>query len=150
MPDRTVDPPERNEPTVMSREECLQLLATLSIGRLALTRRAAPPLVVPVNYVLDGEAVVFRTDPGEKLDLAQGHAVSFQVDAIDPMHRRGWSVLVCGIAREADPSESARRLEPWAGGPKRHWLAIEPDTISGRRVELPAIPDQPADRRGYL
>jgi hypothetical protein len=39
------------------------------------------PVILPVNYVVDGDAPVFRTDPGTKLDAAaEGAAVAFEGD----------------------------------------------------------------------
>ena len=58
-------------------------------------------LVLPVNYVLDGDVIVFRSDPGEKLDAIDGHPASFQIDFIDAFHHTGWSVLVRGTAYRA-------------------------------------------------
>ena len=45
---------------------------------------AAMPAAHPVNYLLDGEEVVFRTGSGTKLTAAaRGIVVGFQVDEID-------------------------------------------------------------------
>lgn len=126
-------------------DECLKLLRTMSIGRIAVAPPGGPPLVIPINYVIDGDDVVFRTDPGTKLDLLRGLPVSFQVDLIDPFHRTGWSVLIQGMAVETIPAEVDPR--PWADGPKQHWIRITPGAITGRRLQLPECP---VDCRGYL
>lgn len=130
----------------ISRAECFVLLASHTIGRLAVGRPGGPPWVVPVNYVLDGELIVFRSDPGAKLDALREEPVSFQVDLIDPFHRTGWSVLVHGVAWEAAPAEHLA-VEPWAPGEKPHWVRIVPDAVTGRRLRLPEIQ---IDGRGYL
>jgi hypothetical protein len=47
----------------LSRDECLELLGAMSVGRIAYTTDDGPR-VLPVNYVLEGESVVsapFRT-----------------------------------------------------------------------------------------
>lgn len=129
------------------REECLALLRSLAIGRIAVALPGGPPLVVPVNYIVHSETVVFRTDPGTKLDLLRQEPVSFQVDLIDPFHRTGWSVLVQGVADEATHREIDIELESWAGGDKHHWVRVTPATVTGRRIRLPDIPVEP---RGYL
>ena len=49
--------------------ECRNLLAERHLGRLALVD-AQGPVIFPVNYVFDQGSVVFRTDPGTKLDGA--------------------------------------------------------------------------------
>jgi nitroimidazol reductase NimA-like FMN-containing flavoprotein (pyridoxamine 5'-phosphate oxidase superfamily) len=132
----------------LSREECLQLVAAAGIGRIAVPTPQGSPLVVPVNYVLDGEIVVFRSDLGRKLFALRQNPVSFQVDAIDPFHRSGWSVLIQGIACEATALEVQHlTLEPWPGGEKQHWVRVLPGMISGRRIRLPEIT---VEARGYL
>ena len=129
--------PERPSLQHIPRDECLKLLASLPVGRLAIASPGAPPLVVPVNYVLDGEIVVFRSDPGEKVLLLRGSPVSFQIDQIDASSRTGWSVLVQGVAYEATPREVEHlRIEPWAPGEKSHWVRIVPASITGRRIQL--------------
>lgn len=128
------------------RAECVTLLRAMAIGRIAVNAPDGPPLVVPVNYVLDDEVVVFRSDVGIKLAHLQGHPASFQVDFIDPFHRTGWSVLVQGVAREVTRHEVEHlSLTSWAGAPD-HWVRLVPAAITGRRIVLPEIE---VDRRGY-
>ena len=134
----------------MSVEECLALLADHPVGRVAIAQPGQPPLVVPVNYQLDGDAIVFRSDPGLKTQLLAHMPVSFEVDSIDPHHRTGWSVLVHGTAYLATHWETDHlHLDPWAEGKKRIWVRIVPSTITGRRLE-PGDFDWPSDGRGYL
>ena len=91
----------------LARDECLLLLGVFTVGRVAIALPSGSVLVVPVNYVLDGEAIVFRSDPGEKLDQLHGTPVSFQIDFIDPVHHTGWSVLVQGTGhRGARPKSN--------------------------------------------
>jgi nitroimidazol reductase NimA-like FMN-containing flavoprotein (pyridoxamine 5'-phosphate oxidase superfamily) len=132
----------------LEHEECLRLVASMSIGRVAVTVEGAPPLVVPVNYALDGEVVVFRSGPGTKLHASRETPVSFQVDQIDPFHRTGWSVLIRGVAYQATQREITHLvIEPWASGDKHHWIRVLPTAITGRRIRLPEVP---WDTRGYL
>lgn len=129
-------------------DECVVLLRSMSVGRIAVALPGESPLVVPVNYVVDDDVVVFRTDPGSKLDRLHEVAVSFQIDLIDPFHRTGWSVLVRGEAREATVDEAEHvHVRSWAGGPKLHWVRITPTAITGRRIRLPELPER---RGGYL
>ena len=122
----------------LDRQECLDLLASRSLGRLAYHERQDVIAVVPVTYVLaDGEVVV-RTGPGPKLQAAdRGDGMSLQVDDIDERSATGWSVLVVGRVRRLAQGE-ARRLgrlpEPWATGPRHHVIAIRPARITGRRL----------------
>jgi uncharacterized protein len=131
----------------LTREECLALLGAYSVGRIAVIGDDNLPFVVPVNYRLSADTIVFRTDGGTKLDALQRHPVAFQIDAIDPMERSGWSVLVRGTAHEVTPHElESVHVEPWIG-PKSHLIQVVPRSISGRRLRLPCAEYEPG---GYL
>ncbi|WP_462203650.1 pyridoxamine 5'-phosphate oxidase family protein [Frankia sp. CcWB3] len=54
---------------VLSPATCLWLLGNEQLGRVAF-RADGEVLVLPVNYVMDGEAVAFRTAVGSKLTAA--------------------------------------------------------------------------------
>ena len=96
------------------------------------------PAAHPVNYLLDGEEVVFRTGEGAKLAAAsRGVVVGFQADEIDVERRNGWSVLGVGEAYEIlDParlSELADRLPtPWAPDRAGHCISIPLQRLTGR------------------
>lgn len=102
-------------------EECLRLLAMMSVGRIAVAPAGAAPLVVPVNYALDGDVVVFRADRGSRLGRLAGLPVSFEVDLIDPYQKLGWSILVRGTAREATSGEAEHE---WVGRDTRQLHAV--------------------------
>ncbi len=129
----------------LSRNECLRLLAAHRFGRLAVNMGDGPPMIRPVNYVFDerSQSVVFRTAPGSKFHvLLRAASAAFEIDGIDEAARTGWSVVIRGVTDEVtDPSEIGRLdrlgLEPWAPGPKRHWMQIRAWTVSGRRIVLP-------------
>jgi uncharacterized protein len=128
--------------TNLSREECLRLLRAhpVHVGRVGLNDVDGQPLVLPVNYRLDGEAIVFRTEPGSLLDQqAGGHRVAFEVDEVDPAWEDGWSVLVKGtVERITDEAEQDRLddlgLRPWAPGDRTVYLRVPADMITGRRI----------------
>src|SRR3954452_8210695 len=89
----------------LSREECLQLVASRRVGRFAYVESARALDVVPVNYVSrpDG-TILFRSGPGPKLSAADRRdVVAFEIDDIDEVAHTGWSVLVVGRARRLDP-----------------------------------------------
>lgn len=137
-------PPERTSPPVrLDRDECLRLLGRRGVGRVAVWTDTGP-LVVPVNYVVAGDEVVFRTASGTALTQAilKHHVsdVAFEVDRIDDALQQGWSVLVVGTAHEvaATPGQSdvlRRRLRPWAGGVRDVVLAVPLARVTGRRVD---------------
>ena len=127
----------------LSRAECLDLLGRAHLGRLGFIDSVGVfPIVVPVNYVLYDGSVVFRVGPGAKLAAAvRGADVAFEVDQTDDSERTGWSVLVRGTAEElVDSDELAelkeRHLQPWAPGAKRHYVRINSNLVSGRRIDL--------------
>jgi nitroimidazol reductase NimA-like FMN-containing flavoprotein (pyridoxamine 5'-phosphate oxidase superfamily) len=127
---------------ILGVEECLRLLGTQNTGRIAVIVERKP-LVLPVNYAMHRGTVVFRTDPGTKLDAALGEEyVSFEVDEIDQRYRTGWSVLVVGQAErvyQPEELEELRRLplQPWAPGHKAHYVRVLSTAISGRRIPAP-------------
>jgi nitroimidazol reductase NimA-like FMN-containing flavoprotein (pyridoxamine 5'-phosphate oxidase superfamily) len=146
MPAKQVSGPTLSE---LTREECFALLATQVVGRLAVAAPGEAPLVLPVNFVIDGEAIVFRSDAGTKLHLLSGNPVSFGVDAVDPNRHGGWSVLASGRAVEVGTWEIGHLVvETWAGGDRRRWVRLSVDQVTGRRLEPPEVSWR--DSRGYL
>ncbi len=130
---------------VLSRDECLRLLATAPIGRIVFTERALPAVRL-VNFILRGDEIVIRTGEGCKLLSAVRHAVvAFEADEVDYRTRTGWSVTVIGHAREVtDAAELATLrgllLTSWAPGPREHLICVKVELVSGRRLDnaLPA------------
>ncbi|WP_405148262.1 pyridoxamine 5'-phosphate oxidase family protein [Sphaerisporangium sp. NBC_01403] len=124
---------------VLTREECLHLLSLTPIGRIVFTDRALPT-VQPVNYHLDGEDIVIRTAAGSKLAAATRNAVvAFEADQIDVGIRKGWSVTAVGHARAVTESSEVERLAAlplvrWAPGGQHHFIVIQAEQVSGRRI----------------
>lgn len=124
----------------LSREECMKYMDRhpARVGRIAL---AGPrPVIFPVNYAVDEDSIVFRTDPGTKFHAAVHKAfVAFEVDWVEPDWQIGWSVLVRGQARLVEDLDELKRLSrlplvPWAGGEKSNYVRIDAQLISGRRL----------------
>jgi nitroimidazol reductase NimA-like FMN-containing flavoprotein (pyridoxamine 5'-phosphate oxidase superfamily) len=123
----------------LTAEECLALLGgPIYLGRIGYVVDGVP-VIVPVNFVLDGETVVFATMPGSKLSWLRNHRrIAFQVDQGHALDESGWSVLVRGTAHEitdlAELRALRRGLRSWAVPSTGHWIRIVIDQISGRRL----------------
>jgi uncharacterized protein len=82
----------------LTEAECRRLLGSRTFGRVGVTSGGLP-VILPVRYFYEGDAITFRTGTGTKLRAAQnGDVLAFQVDAYDPDVCEGWSVLVLGRA----------------------------------------------------
>ena len=145
----------------LTTDECRALVVTHRprLGRLAFVA-GEWPLVLPVNFVLEGDVLYCRSAAGSKLAAAarggprrpaasllrpaatRGDRVAFEIDHIDEVWEEGWSLLAFGHLREVeDPAELARvrqlPLRPWASGDKPYYLRLEILSLSGRRIAFP-------------
>ena len=123
---------------VLEPEECWVLLRTGHLGRVAFETEDGI-VVVPVNYGVDGEEVVFRTQEDNLLGVAAtwGRHCAFQVDHHDDTVRQGWTVLVRGELRRASDEDADRLgglVASWAAGERPVVGRILADRIDGRRV----------------
>jgi uncharacterized protein len=124
----------------LGRSECLDLIATAPVGRIAFNVGALPA-ILPVNFAVVGSSIVIRTVPGTKLDAATRHAaVAFEVDGYAPDGSWGWSVVVQGYCSEiTDPAErdalAASSPPAWAfdDGVADRLVRIEASFVTGRR-----------------
>jgi uncharacterized protein len=126
----------------LSRSECEKLLAEHSVGRVGLAAPAGPQ-ILPVTYAYYGKTVVFRTSPYGVLSSLERHTrVAFEIDDIDEERESGWSVLVLGSAERVTQQYTLSTLwkegpVPWASGTRNLFIAITPDSITGRSVRAP-------------
>jgi nitroimidazol reductase NimA-like FMN-containing flavoprotein (pyridoxamine 5'-phosphate oxidase superfamily) len=126
---------------ILGDEEVWTLLGGTSVGRLAVSI-ADHPDIFPINHVVDGRTIVFRTAEGTKLAAAVlGRSVAFEVDGYDADAGEAWSVVVKGRAEEIEGLEEQMAAEglplfPWAAFPKPRWVRIEPEDVSGRRFRV--------------
>jgi len=126
----------------LDRAACLELLRTVTVGRIAFTERALPA-IHPVNFTVDGSNVIIWTSGGGKLAAAvTGAMVAFEADEVDAVTRSGWSVVVLGHAsliRDIDKlvALAGPDSRPWAPGRSNHVIRIKSERITGRRI-LPA------------
>lgn len=136
-----------NEETIshLSDDECWERLAGHELGRL-VTSVAGVLDIFPVNYVVDGHSIVFRTAEGTKLtELTINDQVLFEVDHYTD--ERVWSVVVRGTAArletsaEVDAADSLP-LTPWIPTLKYNYVRVTADSLSGRDFVRGEEPDR--------
>jgi nitroimidazol reductase NimA-like FMN-containing flavoprotein (pyridoxamine 5'-phosphate oxidase superfamily) len=126
---------------MLTSDDCLALLRTQVVGRLAVSI-ANHPDIFPINYIVDRGRVVFRTAEGTKLAGAVlGRGVAFEVDGYDERSGEAWSVVVKGRAVEIERMQDLfdaldLPLFPWHAAPKHRFVRIEPTEITGRRFHV--------------
>jgi len=131
------------EPTLFQHlppEECRELLAAKSVGRVAFNGPNGPQ-VLPVNYVVHRRSIFFRTAAGSALANAMRNSrVAFEIDDIDEFLQSGWSVVAVGDADLVDDPDLLVELwgdqgpKPWAVGLRTQFVRIGPIRLTGRRV----------------
>jgi nitroimidazol reductase NimA-like FMN-containing flavoprotein (pyridoxamine 5'-phosphate oxidase superfamily) len=127
-------------PVELTIEECLELLSGGVIGRVALATPVGPR-IVPVNYAMYGEAIVFRTAPYSELGTYGWNTeLAFEVDHIDYDKHQGWSVVAFGRAELVDDPAELKQIRdnwdprPWAGGQRNLYMKLVWRDITGRRL----------------
>jgi hypothetical protein len=114
-------------------QRCWELLATASVGRVALSVQALP-VILPVQYHVSGRRLAVclghHSIPARSLDET---VIAFTADSIDPAARSGWAVQIQGRS-------SIPRLDDFdvaCGQPAVGQIVeIEPGTITGYYVHL--------------
>jgi len=121
-------------------DECLELLNSNVVGRVAISTPVGPR-IVPVNYAMHDDAIVFRTAPYSELGTYGWNAdVAFEIDHIDYEKHQGWSVVAIGRAELVeDPDEVAdiRRTwdpRPWAAGQRNLYMKVVWRDLNGRKI----------------
>jgi len=122
----------------MSNDECRELLRDGRIGRVSVTYDALP-VIAPVNYVVDGNTIVFRTRRDGMLASACNETViAFEIDDLSPDGSYGWSVNVVGVASLLGPSDDLRALSlglvSAAGDDREQFVRLRMGLVSGRRI----------------
>lgn len=124
---------------VLDEAECLRLLHSTTLGRLGFSARSLP-VVLPVNYIVEGDRVVFATEASSILAAAiNGDVACLEIDDHDTLTHTGWSVLVTGKLRElssADAAEATRfhPLPLWRSMPSPSVVELSIDMVTGRRL----------------
>ena len=129
---------------ILPFDECLRLLASVPVGRVGFVADGEV-VVLPVNHIVDGQDVIFRTAYGSKAAAAEGQdRAAFEADHYNEQTRSGWSVLFNGRAEVVESEADIQRLSlslsrlgvfPWVTA-VRHpvWIRIRPTSVSGRQT----------------
>jgi nitroimidazol reductase NimA-like FMN-containing flavoprotein (pyridoxamine 5'-phosphate oxidase superfamily) len=139
MPDKRVE--------ILTVAECRELLEGHHFGRFGFVDSVGVfPSIIPVNYRLDGDKIVIRTDAGSKLAAAlRGAPVAFEVDGVDETHQVGWSVVVRGHAEEITDEDTIAELRQtpllaWHPRAKPRYIRINASQVIGRRIRIADLP----------
>jgi hypothetical protein len=117
----------------ITEAECWALLASASVGRLALSMEALPT-IVPVQYYLDGNKIALCLGHYQVPGQAVANTVAaFAADAIDTSTSQGWAVQVLGRVATPQPMNGPSECGQHAGGQVIH---LTPATIAGQRLHL--------------
>lgn len=128
------------ELTELSYEECRDLLLGGVVGRVAICTPQGPR-ILPVNYSVVDDAVVFRTSAyGPVAAHDWTSAMAFEVDHVDYSDQRGWSVVALGHGERVDDTAEKEHIRttweprPWASGSRPLVVRLPWHDLSGRRL----------------
>ena len=125
-------------------EECWELLDRNTVGRLAVDI-AGWPDIFPINYVVDGDTIVFRSGAGTKLAGAVlNRHVAFEIDGYLPDERVAWSVVVKGNASEIESMFDRYRADDL---PLFPWVAFGQAGLRPHRPDARDRAPVPGERR---
>ena len=129
----------------LDAEECWELLEGEELGRLAY-RLVDEVHIVPINYIVDGRSLLFRTASGNKLLAAALHSdVALEIDWHDDT--TAWSVVARGHLRQLEEDQEHRvddlPLHPWVPTLKYDVVELIPENVTGRYIRLQR--DEPDD-----
>ena len=120
--------------------DCLRLLGSVPVGRVGFFVDGEI-VILPVNHLVDGQDVIFRTGTGSKLStIGNKNLVGFEVDSYNAQAHSGWSVVVSGFTELVESDEEIQRLtelslQSWGrAADDPYWIRIRPTSITGRRT----------------
>lgn len=121
----------------LTTQECWEMLRDEDLGRLAF-RVVDEVHILPINYAVRGESLLFLTAEGTKLlGVVMESSVALEIDSYDDETAR--SVVVRGSARllpedEAHVADDLMTLS-WVlpETPKYNVVCIDPKVVTGRR-----------------
>jgi nitroimidazol reductase NimA-like FMN-containing flavoprotein (pyridoxamine 5'-phosphate oxidase superfamily) len=124
----------------LSESKCRQLLGGGVFGRIGLCTPAGP-VILPVNYSLVSESIIFRTAADGVVARHDWSApMAFEVDHVDYADQRGWSVLAVGRAQPVEDDDELALISrtweprPWASGERALHVRLSWERLTGRRL----------------
>jgi len=124
----------------LSYAECRGLLVRQRAGRVAVATPDGPH-IIPLNYSVVDEAIVFRTTAFSVLATYGRNAkLAFEVDHFRDETHLGWSVVARGRADVVtDPDDLARIRKvcdpsPWADGARNLFFRLAWKELTGRAL----------------
>jgi nitroimidazol reductase NimA-like FMN-containing flavoprotein (pyridoxamine 5'-phosphate oxidase superfamily) len=124
----------------LSYAECRALLVRQQAGRVAVSTPDGPH-IIPLNYSVVDEQIIFRTSPFSLLATYGRNAkLAFEVDHFREEQQLGWSVVVRGRADViVDPAELSHIRQvwppyPWADGSRNLHFRLVWQEVTGRSL----------------
>ncbi len=126
---------------VLTPQECFDRLATVHVGRLALSFRALP-LILPVHFDVDADRIVIHTTSGTTLhQTTDGTVVAFEAEGPSGAAEPTWSVGLHGLAVQAPAVDEFDPVR----------IDVNTDRITGRELVLGVRPwDRHSVRRAAI
>jgi len=128
---------------ILSFDDCWDRLRSAPVARIGFVDQGSP-VILPVNIVIDGHGIAFRSAAGSKLAAAvMERPVCVQIDQWDAMGHTGWSVLAKGVAEHVLDETATAHLDslpllPWTRPDVRvEWIRTLVHEVSGRRITRP-------------
>jgi hypothetical protein len=124
---------------VLDEPECLDLLRTAAIGRVAFTEGALPA-IQPVSFrVADGQVLIPTRQGSTVAAASRGAVLAFEVDEVRVAERTGWDVTVVGPSRVVSEPDQVAALGRTDGPARaaagdRCYVVISVQLVRGRRV----------------
>jgi uncharacterized protein len=129
-----------NTSVQLGAAECRDLLEGGVVGRVAMATPVGPR-IVPVNYSVHGDAIVFRTAPYSELSTyGWDTELAFEVDHLQYETHQGWSVVAIGRAHVVDDPDEVQRIRreweprPWAPGTRHLYVKLAWRQLTGVRL----------------
>ena len=129
-----------NEPVELDEAKCRDLLVGGIVGRVAVCSPDGPH-IVPVNYAVLEDSIVFRTAPYTVLGQNAWHSkLAFEIDHLDYERHRGWSVVAVGRGEMVEGADelaairAQRDPQPWAAGSRALYVRLRWEKLTGRRL----------------